>query len=650
MSNKSILEALAEVQRKVNEQRTKNAETNWETINEMGRDGGGGGTAVAQDNAKKQAEKDAAAAAAEAKKNADIKAAQIRIADRNNANPTPYDAENAKRQGIVARAADAVTGSPAPTAAAAPASAPAAAPAPKMPGTSGATMPSSVPGAGAKASSFGISGPTSSSGAVASAPKPPSAPAAAPKQVAKPAAPQAQSQPAPKPDFGYAQSGSDADTSANFFAADAARMRAQGGKAANDFSSETESGGKTKGKKMSESTLINAALSLIGKENMFVEAKKMKAGCSKCGKSPCQCAGDPKKMEEEALDEKLIGNQKKLDKNHNNKLDSEDFKILRGKKMEEETEKLDEGGNPVNKVKKNAAVSAVGAKNRDDHYLDRMNPDVADKIRGREKLSGKDRQWNMEEAKKPKPDYLDMDNDGNKKESMKKAIKDKKIKDYRSDRDKHGEMEEEVTFSEEELAHIAAILEADAPAKAPVDGNKNYKVNAKGNEVGTGATAGDLTDEYIDEMARGVKAGTKRGSYKGKTHRGGMSKADTSSEPAEEPKGVPHVLDQIRHGQEDEHGFKTITHPASSPEAPVTKSIHRSELHGFYDKYHNTEKPREKEKAYSDFLGKHFGDERATKETTKKVETDLSKVDKSTLKGAGPKVSLGGSKNVGGSK
>jgi hypothetical protein len=61
-------------------------------------------------------------------------------------------------------------------------------------------------------------------------------------------------------------------------------------------------------------------------------------------------------------------------------------------------EKVVAEGNPVNKAKKNAAVSAVGAKNRDDHYLDRMNPDVADKIRGREKLSKKDRQWNMEEV------------------------------------------------------------------------------------------------------------------------------------------------------------------------------------------------------------------------------------------------------------
>jgi hypothetical protein len=49
--------------------------------------------------------------------------------------------------------------------------------------------------------------------------------------------------------------------------------------------------------------------------------------CSKCGKMPCQCDGDPKKVEEE-----LKGNQKKLDKNHNGKLDKQDFEMLRGKK------------------------------------------------------------------------------------------------------------------------------------------------------------------------------------------------------------------------------------------------------------------------------------------------------------------------------
>ena len=41
--------------------------------------------------------------------------------------------------------------------------------------------------------------------------------------------------------------------------------------------------------------------------------------------------------------EELKGGQKKLDKNHNNKLDGQDFAILRGqKKANEETEKVEE--------------------------------------------------------------------------------------------------------------------------------------------------------------------------------------------------------------------------------------------------------------------------------------------------------------------
>jgi len=47
--------------------------------------------------------------------------------------------------------------------------------------------------------------------------------------------------------------------------------------------------------------------------------------------------------EVEQQDEALIGNQKKIDKNHNNKIDAQDFKILRGKKKaNEEIEQADE--------------------------------------------------------------------------------------------------------------------------------------------------------------------------------------------------------------------------------------------------------------------------------------------------------------------
>jgi hypothetical protein len=69
--------------------------------------------------------------------------------------------------------------------------------------------------------------------------------------------------------------------------------------------------------------------SLINSVREVVEGKV----CPKCGKNPCQCAGDPKEV-----DEALKGGQKKLDKNHNGKLDADDFKKLR----KEEVEQLDE--------------------------------------------------------------------------------------------------------------------------------------------------------------------------------------------------------------------------------------------------------------------------------------------------------------------
>jgi superfamily I DNA/RNA helicase len=54
--------------------------------------------------------------------------------------------------------------------------------------------------------------------------------------------------------------------------------------------------------------------------------------------------------EPEMLEEALKGNQHKIDANKNNKVDAEDFKILRGeKKMKEETEQVDEAMFPGTK-------------------------------------------------------------------------------------------------------------------------------------------------------------------------------------------------------------------------------------------------------------------------------------------------------------
>ena len=63
-------------------------------------------------------------------------------------------------------------------------------------------------------------------------------------------------------------------------------------------------------------------------KKMAFESKDV---CPDCGKNPCECDHDD---DEDDKKTKLKGNQKKLDKNHNGKLDKQDFKMLR----KEETE------------------------------------------------------------------------------------------------------------------------------------------------------------------------------------------------------------------------------------------------------------------------------------------------------------------------
>ena len=357
------------------------------------------------------------------------------------------------------------------------------------------------------------------------------------------------------------------------------------------YSKSSKSVSSSKKRKMSESVLINAFLKLQESKAKkdWDKDGKIESGKDEYLGSKIAAAKKAGKMEEE-----LKGDQKKIDANNNGKIDGDDFRKLRsGKKAE--------------KIKA--------------YRADRDKHGEMEEAAYPPGVSGKDT------AKDKDPDMLKGSPDD---ESAEKKIP--------TPPKKPAEMKEETFpgFSESEMAHFEAVI---------------ARKDQKGKDRGPGdvVASEDLTDEYINEMAqRGVKAGTKRGSYKGKAHKGGAD-AKGDSMPDEGPKGVPHVLDQIRHGREDEHGFKTITHPASSPEAPVSKAIHRSELHGFYDQYHNTEKPAAKEKAYAGFLGKHFGDERTNSPTSQSVTTDLSKIEKSNLKG-GSKVSLGGSKLVGGKK
>ena len=80
--------------------------------------------------------------------------------------------------------------------------------------------------------------------------------------------------------------------------------------------------------------------------------------------------------------EELKDGQKKLDKNHNGKLDGQDFKMLR----KEEAEGIDEG-NPVNKIKKNFAAISIGAdaaRKGDERFNKKIRTSVAAKMLGRQ--------------------------------------------------------------------------------------------------------------------------------------------------------------------------------------------------------------------------------------------------------------------------
>jgi hypothetical protein len=70
-----------------------------------------------------------------------------------------------------------------------------------------------------------------------------------------------------------------------------------------------------------------------GKSFDYVEEGEM---CESCGgemtEGECmECGGEMRENDEVELDEKLYGNQKRIDKNHNRRLDSQDFKMLRKK-------------------------------------------------------------------------------------------------------------------------------------------------------------------------------------------------------------------------------------------------------------------------------------------------------------------------------
>ena len=118
-----------------------------------------------------------------------------------------------------------------------------------------------------------------------------------------------------------------------------------------------------------------------------------------------------------AMKEELKGKQTKLDADKDGKLEKSDFAKLRaGKKVKEEADR------PDAKKKETTWTDKSGKK----HPATRVQ---GSKSVAADKDADKERKANDKIREAAKPDFLDMDKDGNKKEPMKKAVADKKVKE-----------------------------------------------------------------------------------------------------------------------------------------------------------------------------------------------------------------------------
>jgi hypothetical protein len=123
-------------------------------------------------------------------------------------------------------------------------------------------------------------------------------------------------------------------------------------------------------------------------KDAFIGSKK---ACKVCKMSPCKC-GKEKKAKTNVKEE-LKGGQKKLDKNHNGKIDGQDFKILKGQKKEvkEDAMGLSLKSEPKKKAVDETKPSAGLSKEKKSEVVKKAKKgeDIGKKGKGFEKLADK---------------------------------------------------------------------------------------------------------------------------------------------------------------------------------------------------------------------------------------------------------------------
>jgi hypothetical protein len=105
-----------------------------------------------------------------------------------------------------------------------------------------------------------------------------------------------------------------------------------------------------------------------------------------------------KNEEVESIDEKLIGNQTKIDKNHNGKIDAQDFKILRGKKKTNE-ETVEEGVGDKVKTGLKKFLAKVGGGSDEDQRKN-LQKKMGIPQTGKVGMAKQNEEWNKEDAVK----------------------------------------------------------------------------------------------------------------------------------------------------------------------------------------------------------------------------------------------------------
>jgi len=179
--------------------------------------------------------------------------------------------------------------------------------------------------------------------------------------------------------------------------------------------------------------IIDEAPDMLSNKNLGIPDSVIEAAKT-INKKTTEVEIDPEYKTKVDQEEELVGKQHKIDTNKNGKIDADDFKKLRSKTLKEAP--------PTSSDPDFGAPRHPSSPSNPGEIKFKPEPKKPEQKKPVPPLPPK-RPSTTEEAK---PDYLDFDKDGNEKESMKKALKDKKKV-----------TKEEVVFSDEEIARLEDI-------------------------------------------------------------------------------------------------------------------------------------------------------------------------------------------------